>query len=105
MTREFVQGIFKRSQQRFHSSSSNFQGIFYKMSYVVYVCINPIFFTMASSSKNLERKEVLNIQLSSNEVKQPNFKAIPDIAYKQDPLGMLSLIPQNVIMVQDVRKC
>lgn len=38
-------------------------------------------------------------------MKQPNFKAILDIAYKQDPSGALSMIPQNVIMVQDVRKC
>ena len=41
----------------------------------------------------------------SNEVKQPMFKAIPDISYKQDPSGALSMIPPNVIMVQDVRKC
>ena len=25
--------------------------------------------------------------------------------YKKDPLGALSMIPPNVIMVQDVRKC
>ena len=60
---------------------------------------------MTSSSKNVEGKEVLNVQLVSNEVKQPIFKAIPDISYKQDPSGTLSMIPPNVIMVQDVRKC
>lgn len=60
---------------------------------------------MASSSRNVEGKEVLNVQLVSNEVKQPNFKAIPDIACKQYPSGALSMIPPNVIMVQDVRKC
>ena len=37
---------------------------------------------MTSSSKGVEGKEVLNVQLVSNEVKQPMFKAIPDIAYK-----------------------
>ena len=58
---------------------------------------------MASSSKNVEGKEVLNIQLASNEVKQPIFKAIPNIAYKKDPSRALSIIPLNVLMVQDVR--
>ena len=60
---------------------------------------------MASSSKNVEGKEVLNVQLVSNEVNQPVFKAILDIAYKQDPSGALSMIPSNIIMVQDVRRC
>ena len=60
---------------------------------------------MASSSKNVEGKEVLNVQLVSNEVKQPIFKAIPNISYKQDPSGAFPMIPLNVIMVQDVRKC
>ena len=46
---------------------------------------------MASSSKGVEGKEVLNVQLVSNKVKKPIFKAIPDIAYKQDPSGMLSM--------------
>ena len=60
---------------------------------------------MVSSSKNVEGKEVLNFQLVSNKVKKPNFKAIHDIAYKQDPSGALSMIPPNILMVQDVRKC
>lgn len=60
---------------------------------------------MASSSKNVEGKEVLNVQLVSNEVEQPMFKAIPDISYKKDPSGALSMIPPNVLMVQDVWKC
>ena len=60
---------------------------------------------MASSLKNVEGKEVLNVQLMSNEVKQPIFKSIPYISYKQDPSGALSMIPPNVLMVQDVRKC
>ena len=59
---------------------------------------------MASSSKNVEEKETFEVQLVSNKVKQPNFKAILEIAYKQDPLGALSMIPPKVIMVQDVRK-
>ena len=60
---------------------------------------------MASSSKGVEGKEVFNVQLVSKEVKQPIFKAIPDIAYKKDPSGALSMIPLNFLMVQDVRKC
>ena len=60
---------------------------------------------MASNSKNVEGKEVLNIYLVRNEVKQLMFKAIPNIAYKNDPFGTLSMISPNVIMVQDVRKC
>jgi hypothetical protein len=60
---------------------------------------------MVSSFKNVEGKEFLNVQLVSNEVKQPILKSIPNIAYKQDPSGTLSMILPNVIMVQDVRKC
>ena len=60
---------------------------------------------MASSSKNVEGKEVLKIQIVSNEVKKPIYKVIPDITYKKDPSGTLSMIPPSVIMVQDVRKC
>ena len=60
---------------------------------------------MASSSKNVEGKEVLNIYLVKNEVKKPIFKAIVDISYKKDPSGVLSMIPLNVLMVWDVRKC
>ena len=40
---------------------------------------------MASSSsttKFKEGKEVLNVQLIINEIRQPNFKEILDIAYK-----------------------
>ena len=59
---------------------------------------------MASSSRNVEGREVLNVQLVSNQVKQPIFKAIPNITYKQDPLGALFMIPPKVIMIQDVRK-
>lgn len=39
----------------------------------------------SSKEKSVEGKEVLNFQLIRNEIKQPIFKAIPDIAYKQDP--------------------
>ena len=60
---------------------------------------------MASSLKNVERKEVLNVQLVSNEVKQPIVKAILDITYKQDPSGVLSMILPSVLMVQYVKKC
>ena len=40
-----------------------------------------------------------------NEIRQPNFRAIPDIAYKQDPFGALSMILPQVLMIQDVRCC
>ena len=59
---------------------------------------------MASSSKNPKDKEPFEVQLVSNEVKQPNFRAIPEVAYKNDPTGALSGIPPKVMMVQDVRK-
>lgn len=58
---------------------------------------------MAFILKGVEGKEVLNIHLVSNEVKQPIFKSIPYIIYKQDPFGVLS--SPNVLTVQDVRKC
>ena len=41
----------------------------------------------------------------SNEVKQPEFRPIPEVSYKNDPTGTLSIIPPKVFMVQDVRKC
>ena len=41
----------------------------------------------------------------SNEVKQPEFKPIQEVAYKNDPIGALSTIPNKVVMVQDVHKC
>ena len=41
----------------------------------------------------------------SNEVKQPEFKPILEVAYKNDPATALSVIPDRVVMVQDVRKC
>ena len=33
------------------------------------------------------------------------FKAILHITYKKDPSGALSMIPPNVLMIQDVGKC
>ena len=60
---------------------------------------------MASSSKNVKDKETFEVQFFSNEVKQPNFKVILEIAFKQGPLGTLSMILPKVVMVQDVRKC
>ena len=62
---------------------------------------------MASSSsvpKVKEGKKVLNIKLINNEIRQPNFRAILDIAYKQDSYGVL-LIPPQVLMIQDVICC
>ena len=46
-----------------------------------------------------EGKEVLNVQLISNEIRQPNFRAILDISYKQDPSGALLMIPPWVLMI------
>ena len=63
---------------------------------------------MASSSsetKVKEGKEVFNVQLIRNEIKQPKFRAILDITYKQYPSGVLSMIPLQVFMIQDVRCC
>lgn len=39
----------------------------------------------------------------SNEIKQPTFRDILDIAYKQDPSGALSMIPPQLLMIQDVK--
>ena len=60
---------------------------------------------MASSSQKTSVKESFEVQLVSNEVKQPNFRPVPEVAYKNDPVGALSIIPPKVVMVQDVRKC
>ena len=60
---------------------------------------------MASSSRKTNEKETFEVQLVSNEVKQPDFRPIPEVAYKNDPASALSAIPPKVVMVQDVRKC
>ena len=54
---------------------------------------------MAFNSKMGKGKDNLEIQLVSNEVKQPEFKPIPQVAYKNDPTSALSMIPNNVVMV------
>ena len=59
----------------------------------------------SSKSKVIVGKEVLNMKLISNEFKQPNFRAILDIVYKQDPSSVLSMIPLQVLMIQDVGCC
>ena len=43
--------------------------------------------------------------IEGKELKQPIFKAILDIAYKRDPYGVLSMIPRQGLMIQDVKKC
>ena len=60
---------------------------------------------MASGSKSTKVKESHEIQLVSNEVKQLEFRPILEVAYKNDPAGALSMIPDKVVMVQDVRRC
>ena len=54
---------------------------------------------MASSMKNVKDIETFKVQLVSNKVKQPNSKAIYEIAYKNYPSGALSMIPPKVVMV------
>ena len=54
---------------------------------------------MASISKNPKDKEPFEVQLVSNEVKQPDFRATPKVAYKNDPTCTLSIIPPKVVMV------
>lgn len=60
---------------------------------------------MASSSKSAKDKVTYEVQLISNDVRQLELKAIPEVAYKDDPISALSMIPPKVVMVQDVRKC
>ena len=54
---------------------------------------------MASGSKSAKGKDGLEIQLVRNEVKQPKFKPIPEVTYKNDPTGALSMILDKVVMV------
>ena len=60
---------------------------------------------MVSSSRNPKDKELFEFQLVSNKVKQPYFRPIHEVTYKNDPASALSIIPPKVIMVQDVRRC
>ena len=59
---------------------------------------------MVSSSKSTKGKVSHKVQLVSNEVRQPEYKPIPKVAYKNDPVGALSMIPDKVVMVQDIQK-
>ena len=45
------------------------------------------------------------MELIINKIRQPNLRVIPNISYKQDPSGALSMIPPRVLMIQDVRCC
>ena len=60
---------------------------------------------MAFSSQQVKGKTMFEVQLVSNEVKQPEFKAICKVAYKNFPPSALSMIQSKVIMIQDVWKC
>ena len=60
---------------------------------------------MVSSSQLAKEKTTFEVQLISNEVKKLEFKAIPEVAYKNDLAGALSMIPLKVVMIQDVQKC
>ena len=58
--------------------------------------LQTLVYIMAPSSSNpkvKEDKEVLNVQLLINEIRKLSFRAIPNITYKQDPSGALSMIP------------
>lgn len=59
----------------------------------------------SSSNVRKEGKDIFNVQLIRNDVRQPPFWAILEIAYKGDPFGALSMIPPKVLMIQDVRCC
>ena len=59
---------------------------------------------MASSSRNPKGKEIHEVQLVSNEVKQPEFKLILEVAYKNKLVDVLFIIPSKVVMVHNVRK-
>ena len=48
---------------------------------------------MTSISKILKDKEPFKVQLVSKEVKQLEFKPIPKVAYKNDPINALSTFP------------
>ena len=54
---------------------------------------------MASILQPANVKTTFEVQLINNEVKKPKFKAIPEVAYKNDPTGALSMIPPKVIMI------
>ena len=60
---------------------------------------------MATTSRSQMARGRFEVQLVSNEVKQPDFQAILEIAYKDDPTCALSMIFPQVVMIQDVRKC
>ena len=45
------------------------------------------------------------MQLINNEIRQPNFRSIPNTAYKQDLSSALLMMPQQVLIIQDVRCC
>ena len=53
--------------------------------------------TTTSSSQATKGK--FEVQLVSNEVKQLDFWAILEVAYKDDPTSALSMIPPKVVMI------
>ena len=59
----------------------------------------------SSTSVRNEENEVFNMKLIRNDVRQPPFQEIPEIAYKGNPFGALSMIPPKVLMIQDVMCC
>ena len=53
--------------------------------------------TTTSESQGVKGK--FEVQLVSNEVKQPKFQAILEVAYKDEPARALSMIPPKVVMI------
>ena len=60
---------------------------------------------MATTSGSQVEGGTFEVQLVSNEVKQLDFWAILEITYKDDLACALSMIPLQVIMIHDVRRC
>ena len=54
---------------------------------------------MASNSQQVKGKTNFEVQLVRNEVKQPEFKPIPEVAYKDDITRALLMIPPKVVMI------
>ena len=54
---------------------------------------------MEIASNSQVAKGKFEVQLLRNDVKQLDFKAIPEVAYKDDPTSALSMIPPEVVMI------
>ena len=57
---------------------------------------------MAIASSSQVAKGKFEVQLVSNKVKQLDFQEILEVAYKDEPTCVLSMISPKVVMIQDV---